>query len=643
MISPSTIDEIRSRMDIVEVISDYVQLKRAGANYKALSPFTQERTPSFVVSPAKQIFKCFSTGKGGDSISFVMEIDGLSYVEALRYLAKKYNVEINEEVVSDEEQEKFNERESLFILLNFAKDYYKNLLWDDDEGKAIGLSYFKERGFSEETIKEFDLGYSLDKWDGLIVEAKKQNFNEALLEKAGLKIVKENKEYDRFRGRVIFPIHNVSGKTIAFGARILKNAENQPKYINSPETDLYTKSKVLYGISQAKQAIRADDLCYLVEGYTDVVSLHQWGIKNVVASSGTSLTEEQIKLIYRYTKNVTILFDGDAAGIKASMRGIDMLLQGNLNVRAVRFPQGEDPDSYARKLSPTAYKEFLSKESSDFIVFKTSVLMNDVKSDPGKKADTIREIVASIAKIPDPIKREVYIKECGVLLGIDEGVLITEQNKILLAEGKKASAPKLQVENPEDALLESIEAEIEISSTFDTALTIQERECIRMLLNYADFQIGENAEDDLKFITYFVNEFEDVAFENPVYKNIFDIFNKHLEEGVIINAQHFIHNEDEKVKNAVIDIIAEKHSLSENWEAKFNIFVARETDELKKSAFQSIIRLKFRIIRKMIQNNMDKLKEATSDEEVSAILESHQQLKGLEVVIAKEIGNVAAY
>lgn len=643
MISPSTIDEIRSRMDIVEVISDYVQLKRAGANYKALSPFTQERTPSFVVSPAKQIFKCFSTGKGGDSISFVMEIDGLSYVEALRYLAKKYNVEINEEVATDEEQEKFNERESLFILLNFAKDYYKNLLWEDDEGKSIGLSYFKERGFSEETIKAFDLGYSLEKWDGLILAARKQNFNEALLEKAGLKIVKENKEYDRFRGRVIFPIHNVSGKTIAFGARILKNAENQPKYINSPETDLYTKSKVLYGISQAKQAIRAEDLCYLVEGYTDVISLHQWGIKNVVASSGTSLTEDQIKLISRYTKNVTILFDGDAAGIKASMRGIDMLLQGNLNVRAVRFPQGEDPDSYARKLSPTAYREFLKKESVDFILFKISLLGNEIKTDPAKKSDAIRDLIESISKVGNVQLREEHLKNVVTNFNIDHPVLITELNKFLLENGKKSNYSKEldfeEIEFPTDEKNQNSE----ILSSWDSALSIQERECIRMLLNYADFQIGENAEQDLKFITYFVHEFEDVAFENELYKNIFDIFNKHLQEGVIINAQHFIHNEDEKTKNAVIDIIAEKHSLSENWEAKFNIFVARETDELKKAAFQSIIRLKFRIIRKMIQNNMDKLKSATNDEEITAILESHQQLKGLEVVIAKEIGNVAAY
>lgn len=640
MISPSTIDEIRSRMDIVEVVSDYVFLKRAGANYKALSPFTQEKTPSFVVSPSKQIYKCFSTGKGGDAIGFVMEIDGLSYVEALRHLAKKYNVEIQEEKNTDEEQLKQTERESLYIILNFAKEYFKKLLWEDEEGLAIGMAYYKERGFSEETIKTFELGYSLDKWDGLIEAAKKNSYNEELLEKAGLKIVKDNKAYDRFRGRVVFPIHNVSGKTIAFGARVLKNTENQPKYINSPETELYTKSKIVYGIFQAKQSIRLEDMCYLVEGYTDVISMHQCGIKNVVASSGTSLTDDQIKLVARYTSNITVLFDGDAAGIKASLRGIDMLLECGLNVRAVRFPAGEDPDSYSQKLSPSAYKHFLDQEAVDFIVFKTSLLAADSHKDPVKKAETIRDIVISIAKIPDPIKRTVYIKECSSLLQIDESILITEQNKILIREGKNKRG-KVEQEIVEEIAKDVGYTPEQARLPLEEALEVQERECIRMLLNYADYTFDGEEGNAIQFLPYFMQEFEDISFETEVYRQIFEMFQTNLAEGRLINGQYLIASTEGALKDTIIDIMAEKYELSEQWFSKFKIYVSKETDTLKKATYTGILRLKFRIVQKMIKANMEKLIEATDDAQSSEILEHHQQLKAIEVQIAKELGNVA--
>ena len=375
-ISDDNIQDIKNRIDIVDVIGDFVTLKKVGGNYRALSPFTNEKTPSFYVSPSKEIYKCFSTGKGGDAISFVMEVEGISYIEALKYLATKYGIEIQEEELTDEQIKAQNERESLFIVLNFASEYFQDLLHKSDEGKSIGLSYFKERGFTEATIKKFDLGYTLDVWDGLLKAAKERGHTEAMLEKAGLILTseKEQKKYDRFRGRVIFPIHNVAGKVIAFGARTLRSDKKQPKYLNSPETEVYHKSNIVYGLFQARQAIRNADLCFLVEGYTDVISLHQSGVENVVSSSGTSLTKEQISLISRYTKNITVLYDGDSAGIKASFRGIDMILENDLDVKAVVFPEGEDPDSYSRSMSSEAFQQYLEDNAQDFITFKTNVL-----------------------------------------------------------------------------------------------------------------------------------------------------------------------------------------------------------------------------------------------------------------------------
>lgn len=382
MISPATIEEVKNKVDIVEVVGDFVTLKKSGSSYKALSPFTNEKTPSFYVVPSKGIFKDFSSGKGGDSITFIREIDGLSYIEAIKFLAQKYNIEIVEEEQSDEAIEAQNRRESLFILLGFARDLFVETLWEHEDGQSIGLSYFRERGFEDNTIKAFELGFTLEAWDTLIKAAVSKGYSKELLEEAGLIITKEDKAYDRFRNRVIFPIHNLTGKVVGFGARILSKDKKQPKYINSPETELYNKSKILYGIYFAKQEIRKLDNCYLVEGYTDVISMHQAGITNVVSSSGTALTEDQIKLIRRYTRHVTIIFDGDQAGIKASIRGIDMLLAGELNVKAVALPDGEDPDSYARQLGTSAFRHFVESEAQDIIRFKTKLFLEDAQNDP---------------------------------------------------------------------------------------------------------------------------------------------------------------------------------------------------------------------------------------------------------------------
>lgn len=639
MISQATIDEIKSRMDIYEVVNDFVRLKKSGSSYKALSPFTNEKTPSFVVSPSKGIFKCFSSGRGGDAINFLQEVDGLSYVEALKYLAQKYGIAVEEDEMPENFVEEQGQRESLFIILNFAKDYYKNNLHQSDEGKSVGLSYFKERGFSGETIDKFDLGYAFDQWDGLIQEAKKKGHNEDFLEKAGLKIVKEQKEYDRFRGRVIFPIHNITGKVIAFGARILKNVKNQPKYINSPETELYHKSHILYGIFQAKNAIRNEDNCYLVEGYTDVISLHQAGIHNVVASSGTSLTEDQIKLIKRFSDNVTVLFDGDNAGLKASMRGIDMILEGGLNVKAVAFPEGEDPDSHAKALGPEGFKTYLTEYAKDFIGFKASILVEDGKSDPIKKAEAIREIVQSISLIPDPIKRSVYIQECGNLLDIEESVLIHELNKLLINRRRDAANKEQRAERTDqvvDVLVEDKKEKPNLSNV----IAMQERESIRMLLNYGAELIQGSGEQDLHLIDYFLSESEDLEFETPVYKQILDLFKEKLAEGAIIDANYLLASTNGEFRKVAVDLMTEKYELSPQWKDKYKIMVPNERDVLKNATYTNILRLKFKIVKKLMQENMEKLKESKDEPETNELLMAQRNLKKYEMSIAEILGIV---
>lgn len=636
MIKSQTIEEIKSRMDIYEVVSDFVALKKSGSSYKALSPFTNEKTPSFMVSPAKGIFKCFSTGKGGDAITFLMEVDGLSYLEALKYLAQKYAIAIEEDEADPNYLAEQSIRESLFITLNFAKDHFVKNLWETNEGKSIGLSYYKERGFSEETIRRFDLGYSLDQWQGLMDAAKSAGYKDEFLEQTGLKIVKEDKAYDRFRGRVVFPIHNITGKVIAFGARTLKSNEKGPKYINSPETELYTKSKILYGIFQAKNEIRNQGNCYLVEGYTDVVSLSQAGIINVVASSGTSLTEEQIKLIQRYTKNVTVLFDGDKAGIKASMRGIDMMLTGGLNVKAVPFPEGEDPDSYSKKLGGLAFKEYLDENAQDFIAFKTGIFLKDGGDDPIKKAESIREIVHSISLIPDPIKRTVYIQECSRLLHVDEGTLISETNKLLL----KSSKEKWEAAMP-DLPPEAYEPEqTETNVSRDEIIQVQERESIRMLLNYGAELIDGLEGDQMHLADYFMSESEDITFETPIYSQILEIFKANLVKGEVTSVRDFLDHTDPEIKRAAVDLSTDRYEISTNWSEKFQINVAHESQTLKNSTYTNILRLKFRIIQKMIAENMENLKSASEEEEVNKFLSIQGDLKSMEMTIAKILGNV---
>ena len=641
MIHPSTIEEIKNRIDIVEVVGDFVTLKRSGSSYKALSPFTNEKTPSFYVVPSKGIFKDFSSGKGGDAISFVMEVDGLSYVEALKYLAGKYGIEIKEEEQSDEAQQAQNKRESLYIVLNFASEYFQDVLHNTDEGKSIGLSYFKERGFTEETIKKFELGYSKELWDGLLNEAIKKGYNKELLAEAGLVIDKDGKNYDRFRSRVMFPIHNVSGKTIAFGGRKLSSTDKSAKYINSPETELYHKSKVLYGMYQSKNAIRKEDNCYLVEGYTDVISMHQAGVENVVASSGTALTEDQVKLIRRYSENVTVIFDGDQAGIKASMRGIDLLLEGDLNVKAVALPEGEDPDSYARQLGASGFREYVGEEAQDIIRFKTKVLLDDTGNDPVKKAGVIKDIVSSITKINDPVKRTVYIKDCSDLLGIAESVLVAEQNKILIENRKKQGSDhraQPEVEAPPFPM----ESQDEFIDKLDIGKIIefQERESIRVLVNYGKNKIPTREMQDQNLIDYFLNEADEIQFTNQTYRKIIEIFREKLNEGEVIDGEYLLSHTDEDVRKTVIDLSAEKYEISENWSEKYHIHVPRETEFLRDVTYTNVLRLKFRIVQQLIQEETEKLKHTTNEAEVDELLDDINELKKVSVEIAKILGNV---
>jgi len=631
-LSQQTIDEIMNHIDIVDVIGDFIQMKRVGHNYRALSPFSDEKTPSFYVFPKNENFKDFSSDKQGDAISFIMEYDGLTYVDALLYLAKKYGIEVKEENQTEEEIQQQNERESLFIVLNFAKDFFSDKLWNDKQGRSIGLSYLHERGFSDEIIKTFELGYSLDQWSALHDEAIKKGFSHELLEKAGLIIKKEDRYYDRFRGRVMFPIHNSTGKTIAFGARMLGTAKEQPKYINSPETDVYHKSDILYGIHQARQTIRREENCFLVEGYTDVISLHECGVKNVVASSGTSLTENQIKLIKRHTENITVLFDGDSAGIKASLRGIDMILEQNMNVKAVVFPDKEDPDSYSRKLGTMGFREFLKDNVQDFLHFKTQILLTGQEHDPIQKAGTINQIISSIALIPDQIKRAVYLKATSEALKMEEQVLYSELNKILIKKKRGETHQPIRGVDPE--LIVQAEAEKQ-KSTINTN-SLQEREAIRLLINYGFNEI----EEKYHLYDHYLEELDNIEFTTPIYNEILTIFRQQLSDGKVIDANYLITNGPQHIKDEVINLISVKYELSENWEKRYRIHVPLEEKIPENSVYINLLRLKHQKIKELIIRNLEELKNAKTEEEEIKLQRINIELKIVETEFAGPLGRV---
>ena len=627
MINENTIQEIKERLDIVEVIGDFVSLKKSGSSYKALSPFTSEKTPSFFVSPSKQIFKCFSTGKGGDAIEFLKEVESMSYVESLKYLAEKYGVEIED---SDDYSPQNTEKESLLIILSRANEFFMNNL-KTETGQNFAMTYLDHRGVNTDMIKKFNIGYSIEDWDSLLKHLIKNGFDEALIEKAGLIIVKDNKKYDRFRNRLMFPIHNITGKVIAFGARQIKEEKKQPKYINSPETLLYIKSDILYGLYQSKNEIRKEDKCYLVEGYTDVISLYQIGINNVVSSSGTSLTNGQIKLLSRYTKNITILYDGDEAGLNASLRGMDLILENDLNVKIVSLPKDEDPDSLSKKMNELEFKNYLNTNETDLINYKVKLLNENYKDDPIKKSDMIFDIVKSISKIPNSIKRSVFIKETSNSLNINENSLITEMNKLLINK----NTSKLQdLSKPQKPKSDKIK--------INNVINHHERECVRMLVNYGTKDFEVMGLDRKSFIEYFLREIEDVDFTNESYIEIIKTFKEEFSRDNIIDINYFFSEEYESIKNEVIDLSTSKYEISNKWKDKFNIHVSEESDSLKKTTYNNILRLKFRLVKKMINDNLKNLNNESENINEEEIMKIHNKLKSTEMEIAKQLGNVTS-
>lgn len=645
MISPETIRNIIETARIEEVIGEFVTIKKRGVNYIGLCPFHNEKTPSFTISPSKGIYKCFGCGKAGNAVNFIMEHEHYSYPEAIKYLAKKYNIEIEEEEQTPEQIQALNEKESLYHVSTFAQKHFSDNLFNNDEGKAIGLSYLKERDFSEETIKKFQLGYSLDKWDKFTEYALNNGYKLDYLTKTGLTISKENKNYDRFRARVIFPIHNLSGRIIGFGGRILTSEKNKPKYINSPESDIYNKSKVLYGIYFAKNAIININNCYLVEGYTDVISLHQAGINNVVASSGTSLTTEQIRLIKRYTPNITILYDGDEAGIKASFRGIDMILEQSMNVKIVLFPEGEDPDSFARNHRTSEVNEFINNKARDFIEFKTNLLLKETADDPLKKASLIKEIVNTISLIPDSIYRSVYIKKCSSMLDIPEQTLMNELNKILRNKFKKKHQTTFEEipESTEFTAEKQIDVEINESE-------YQEKDIIRLLLLYGTKEIIFEIENEDKHIDkvpvkvsqFIINDLkaDNISFQNKLYQLIFNEFVSVLEDDFIPDDQFFINHKDEKISKLSIDIISSKYELSKNWEEKKSIYTETEEQKLKETVITSLLALKAKKIDIIILENQKEISKAENDEEIVILLEKQKSLKNISKIINAQLGRI---
>lgn len=644
MISKETIDKVYETARLEEVIGDFVQLKRSGANYKGLSPFTDERTPSFMVSPVKQIWKDFSSGKGGNVIAFLMEHEHFTYPEAIKYLAKKYNIEIQETELSTEAKEEANERESMYLVSEFAQQYFHETLISSEEGKAIGLSYFKERGFTDATVKKFKLGYSPDAWDAFTSEAISKGYQLEFLEKTGLTIVKDEKRFDRFKGRVLFPIHSMSGRVLGFGGRILTNDKKAAKYLNSPESDIYHKSKVLYGIYFAKQAIAKEDNCYLVEGYTDVIQFHQTGIENVVASSGTALTPEQIRLISRLTKNITILYDGDAAGLRASLRGVDLILEQGMNVRICTFPEGEDPDSFARKNALEDLLLYLETNTKDFIQFKALLLMRESGNDPIKKAETIRDMVNSIAKIPDRIKREVYLQECSRIMDISEDVLyntLAQIGKQQLTDANK----KFKEEQKAFEVIRNEERQIEKIDV----LHHLEKKILEILLLYgnmvADFEdlvLIENDKGELitapKQLTMKVYEKtfldlqqDEIEFTNPLFNKVYAELINHYNSVEGFSSDVFLRACDEESAQLVTSILMdeEKYQLHD-WD-RVHIVVKRKNQQVSQLLTETIYNLRCHLIEKKVETLQQQTHEKTDGNQdlLSEIIDYHQLKKNL--------------
>lgn len=644
MITRDTIAKILDTAQIEEVVGDFVNLKKSGSILKGNCPFHQEKTPSFVVNPNKNIYKCFGCGKGGDSVGFIMEHEKMSFPEALRFLAQKYHITIEETAVSQEDKQVADEKESLLIALGFAARFYQEQLLQTEDGQAVGLSYFKERGFRDDTIQTFQLGYSPDSYDTFFKSAVEQGYNPEILMKAGLVKEKNGKHYDFFRDRVMFPIFNVSGKVVAFGGRMLKSAKADtggynPKYINTAETEVYHKSQVLYGISHAKNDIRKEDVCYLVEGYTDVISLYQAGIRNVVASSGTALTKEQVQLIRRFTENMVILYDGDAAGIKAALRGLDIVLEQGLNVKLVLLPDGEDPDSFVKRYGTDETLAFIRDKQQDFILFKASQSIKDTANDPVKKTEVIRDIVSSIALVSDNIKRQLYVKQCAGIVDLPENILVNEVNKIRTQQLRKThpmepqEAQDLQQHVSEKVVPEQPTEKI-------SNLYYQERDIIRVLVEHGDKEMT----DEQSVAEYIIFELVDIEFKNEVFGKFIRMYMDAYQNDIPFeNLRNISSIEDREVRECMIEMLSTPHEISKNWFDRHEIVIKDVSKTFKNDVVSVMRRFRYYKLMEVLKILDEKIKTAEQSgrfEEMIAAIMKKMELLDERKILAREIQTV---
>lgn len=644
MIDHVTIERILDAAEISDVISDFVTLRKRGVNLLGLCPFHNEKTPSFTVSPAKGIFKCFGCGKGGNSVNFIMEHENLSYPEALKWLAKKYNIEIVEKEETEEQRQQKDDRESMMIVSSFAQKFFTRYLWEENEGRTIGLSYFRERSFRDDILKKFDVGFAPDGKTPFTEAAQKEGYKIDFLEKTGLTIKRDDWLRDRFAGRIMFPIHNIAGRVIAFGGRILKEDKKIAKYLNSPESDIYHKGRVLYGIFQAKREISKTEKCYLVEGYTDVLSMHQAGIENVVASSGTALTPDQIRLVKRFTPNITIIYDGDAAGIKASLRGIDLILEEGMNVKVLLLPQGEDPDSFAKKMGSSGYLKYIEENEADFIQFKTRLLLKDTENDPIKKAGLISNVIRSVSVIPDAITRSVYIKECSRLLGVNEEILYTEVRK----QKTKQSDDFRKKEFREKAKKATRKVE-PVKEEEPSQFIIEEIEYLRFLLKHCKVPLYEVENDNAEEIEmmsvgeFMIQELEadELVSENPLFQKVFYEVKSILDKKNIDTWKYFTQHADSEISQLATDLLSQKYEESKIW-VKAGAFMEKEEDILDVLIPRIVAEYKYRKIRILqdeIYKNVYKAFDENNEDKVRDLQNTLTNLKRVEKQIMKNLGD----
>jgi DNA primase len=632
MITNDTILRIKEAANVDEVVGEFVTLKKRGSRFIGLCPFHNEKTPSFTVTPSLNIYKCFGCGASGDPVKFLMEHEKLTYPDALKYLAAKYHIEIEETFSEKKDDVAADEKDSLYAVNSFAQKFFTHYLLENDEGKSIGFSYFKERGLTEDTIRKFQLGFAPESENALLKSAAESNFTFEQLQKAGLATIRNNKQTDFFRGRVMFPVHNMTGKVLAFGGRVLKK-DSGPKYINTPETEIYHKSQILYGIFQAKAAIRKQDECILTEGYMDVISLAQAGIENVVASSGTSLTVEQVKLIKRLTPNITILYDGDPAGIKAALRGIDIILEENLNVRIVLLPETEDPDSFVQKNGVQEFIAYKEKNARDFILFKAGMLLKDVQHNPVKKTDAIKDIVHSIALIPDAIKRSMYIKECSSLFKVDEQILISETNKLKRNKLAKETGTPREEYKPIEENTEPLPQDM-----LPDRMDFLEKDVIRLLLEFA----YEPYNDDGSILEFVLAELDgdNYSFSNETYQTILNEYRQTFDRNEILPQQYFLTHHDEKINQLAVEMLHKPYELSENWTKMHGIDITDRTSIVQKDLQSIIYKLKIELINQKIREFDEKINNSSDESELLQLIHRKQEFLKVKMQLAKLLGMV---